>query len=253
MFHTAFGFGLQYDLIESIYRGDAGWLTWSWGNHMEKMRSYHGNVDMATFLYNHDFSDGGRAATKFAEEPRKNRLATSLLLTLPGVPYIYYGEELGMPVSELKVRDPSIRTYMPWQTGMSFSPDVKRPYVILDPSVDEINVAKQEQEQNSMLNFYRHWIKLRKNHPALRLGRYRSLPHDSKDDVFAFERSLAEENLWVVANFKGGNREVSIDSDMDSSSAIEGLERGGDYSYDEKLRKLKVFLKPYEVRIFEKK
>lgn len=113
--------------------------------------------------------DTPRVMTIADEDPRAARVAATLLLTYPGTPSVYYGDEIGLPGG----RDPDNRRCMPW-----------------DPS--EWNGALRDH--------YRSLIRLRLASPALRHGGYQVLYADG--DTFAFLRDVEEERVIVVARRK---------------------------------------------------
>jgi maltose alpha-D-glucosyltransferase / alpha-amylase len=108
------------------------------------------------------------------------RTILAMLLTMPGVPFIYYGDEIGMnylpdaPNKEGGLLDGlqrcGSRTPMQWskEKNAGFSTaDPKELYLPLDPSESRPDVASQENDPGSMLNFTRSLLKLRRRHPAL--------------------------------------------------------------------------------------
>jgi glycosidase len=153
----------------------------------------------AIFLTNHDMV---RVATQ-VRRPERARLAASLLFTLPGVPFVYYGEELGL-VNGPGDEDPEKRTPMRWTEAGGFTTGT--PWMTNRKARPEMNVAGQQADPDSMWHLYRRLIRLRKTHPALTSGGYRSLVVEGSGDVIAFERFTDEERIVVVANFADSPR-----------------------------------------------
>ena len=124
------------------------------------------------------------------------RLAASLLLTLPGFPFMYYGEEIGMTGTK---PDPRLRTPMHWKkapgvgftTGMAWAP--------LHPDSLTANVEAQENDPASLLNHYRTLIHLRSENPALGSGDFLPLA-TGNDAVAAYLRRKEGRTVVVVAN-----------------------------------------------------
>lgn len=150
----------------------------------------------ATFLTNHDMV---RVATQ-VRAPERARLAASLLFTLPGVPFVYYGEEVGL-VNGPGDEDPEKRTPMPWTDEGGFTTGT--PWKVNRKADPQVNVARQQADPGSMWRHYRQLIALRKQHAALARGGYRSLDVSGADagNAIAYERYLDDERIVVVANF----------------------------------------------------
>ena len=159
------------------------------------------------------------------------RAAGTLMLTLRGTPFLYYGEEIGarnVTVPWDEIIDPparrggrlirrlapwwnrdQARSPMPWGGGPNGGFSTGRPWVRMATDVDSRTVAKQDGDPFSVLNTYRRLLWLRRRHPALQVGDYRSLPSRS-DDIFAFERATAGETLIVAVNFSETPRSLRI-------------------------------------------
>ena len=113
---------------------------------------------------------------------RKIRLMNSMLMTLPGTPIIYYGDEIGMGDNiELPDRN-GVRTPMQWHGGENAGFSEAAKARLYAPVIDEgdyafleVNVAAQEQDPDSLLNWMRNLIKTREQHPALGQGRFELL------------------------------------------------------------------------------
>ncbi len=148
----------------------------------------------AAFLTNHDQN---RVASELRSDPGALRVAASLLLTDPGVPFIYYGEEIGLTGRK---PDERIRTPMPWDpdaSGFGFSTGT--PWQAFGDDPPEVSVAAQVDDADSLLAHYRALIGLRAEHAALRTGS--TIPLESSTSaVSAVIRSTPEETLLVLVN-----------------------------------------------------
>jgi alpha-glucosidase len=187
-------------VIESVlWNVPAGaWVNWTLGNHDER-----------------------RLASRLP--PGHERLAATLLLTLRGTPFLYYGDELGMveaSVTESRdawgrqvegfSRDGS-RTPMQWTSGPNAgftSPDVE-PWLGLGPNTATHNVEAELVADDSLLNTYRRLLSLRKESKALRLGSFLSDPA-STEEVFVYRRESDDETKTVVLNFSDESKKVSL-------------------------------------------
>jgi len=161
-------------------------------------------------LSNHDRS---RAATRYGLD--RARAAATMLLTLRGTPFIYYGEEIGMtdvPVTAQRVvdvdgRDPE-RTPMQWDASRNAGFTTGDPWLPMAEDAARVNVAAQRDDPRSLFSFYRRLLGVREGSLALRFGSYRSLP--AAGGVYAFERQADEERLYVALNFTGTERYLTL-------------------------------------------
>lgn len=168
-----------------------GWPNWVLGNH-----------------------DQPRIATRVG--PAQARVAAMLLLTLRGTPTLYYGDELGMedvPIPAGRERDPfgmnmpgtglgrdPERTPMLWD-GTAFAGfSTAEPWLPLSPGWEVLNVEAQRGDPASMLNYLRAVLALRREHPSLTAGSYRTLA--VQGDVLVFARAGAGERLVVALNLE---------------------------------------------------
>src|SRR5206468_12856712 len=112
--------------------------------------------------------DGTRAMTALGGDVGRAKLAATLLLTLPGLPFIYYGEEIGMTGDK---PDPRLRTPMQWSAGPGLGFTSGTAWEQAQPDSLTITVAAQDTDAGSLLNLYRRLIHLRKANDALATGR----------------------------------------------------------------------------------
>jgi alpha-amylase len=147
----------------------------------------------ATFLTNHD-------QNRVMSEVRRQdaaQIAAAALLTAPGVPFIYYGEEIGM---QGRKPDERIRTPMQWDSTPNGGFTSGIPWQPLQTDADAVNVAAQTDDPASLLTFYRNLIHLRSRHPALQYGSFHTVTASSSR-LLAFLRQTDEERLLVLFNF----------------------------------------------------
>ena len=150
----------------------------------------------ATFLTNHDQN---RVMSQVGGDENKAKVAATWLLTSPGAPFIYYGEEIGMTGTK---PDEDIRRPMQWQSddGLAVGFTTGKPWRYPAEDYKERSVALQTDDPNSLLNHYRALIQLRIEHEALRIGEWIEVETDSSD-VYAFMRTTGEEHLLILINF----------------------------------------------------
>lgn len=165
-------------------------------------------------LSNHDFM---RHASRFrgTEQPQRLRLLALLLLTLRGTPFLYYGEETGMPEQPVRRRDlqdPAGKRYWPLHPGRD---GCRRPMMwsaqpqdfsaghswLPNEPLASASVAAQQHDPDSLLNWYKQLIHTRKNTPALHSGQQRLL--SAPDAVLAYQRgdSNSGQCCTVLLNF----------------------------------------------------
>jgi glycosidase len=145
------------------------------------------------FLRNHDQT---RTLTELGGDVARAKLAATILLTLPGLPFVYYGEEIGMAGNK---PDPRLRTPMQWARGPGAGFTDGLVWEPLQPDSLTANVAVQEADPNSLLNSYRRLIHLRAENPALGTGELLPLVA-STDAVVAYLRREGDRAVLVVAN-----------------------------------------------------
>jgi len=188
-------------------------------------------IDEFDELVGHDYfptyvlgnHDQPRIVTKLGEDAA--RTAALLQLTLRGIPFIYYGEELGMrnvKVPEKKAKDPMAvnmkgfnfgrdpeRTPMQWNASRFGGFSSVEPWLPLEKKFKERNVASEEEDKKSFLNLYKSVINLRKTRKSLAGGRL--VPLDFKNpNVLGFLRQKADEKTLVLANFSEEKQIVEL-------------------------------------------
>lgn len=187
-----FDFKLADEMISAAQRGTNRDIRRAQRN---ALRDYPAQ-QFATFLTNHDQD---RLANRLLFDVGANKAAASLLLTGPGVPFLYYGEEIGMVGSK---PDERLRTPMHWDDSRlaGFTPGDKVWQPLQDAgNIATANVAGQTGDSDSLLSHYRNLIHLRNENSALRRGALTAV--DSSDrGIYAFLRQDAEQSLLVIIN-----------------------------------------------------
>ena len=188
-----FEFDLATAILDSAGRGDpAGVISLQ-----QRVLDEYPFGQYASFLANHDQN---RVMNMVRNNPGAARVAAATLLTAPGVPFLYYGEEIGMTGQK---PDERIRTPMQWdETPVTAGfTTARRPWQPLGEGNESgVSVAAQTDDPTSLLSHYRDLIRLRNAHSALRNGDWVNL-RASNRDVYAFLRRNADETLLVLINF----------------------------------------------------
>ncbi|OCA85890.1 glucohydrolase [Bacillus sp. FJAT-27225] len=233
------------------------------------------------FLNNHDHT---RLVTRYGNDQEYRvesaKLFAAMLHTLPGMPYIYQGEEIGMtgvrfekiddyediamknrymeltagglkPEDALKLLQPlsrdNSRTPMQWDSSLNAGFTNGSPWIKVNPNYKDINVEQALKDQNSIFYFYKKLISLRKSHPVFVYGDYKPLLEEL-EEVYIYERKYEQESLLYIGNFSATPQEVNLESDYNVHGAKLLLTN---YQADGKQDSI-IRLKPYEVRVYLK-
>ncbi|MBI2758248.1 MAG: alpha-amylase [Chloroflexi bacterium] len=154
------------------------------------------NFNFATFLTNHDQN---RVMSVLNGDVNKAKVAAALLLTSPGTPFIYYGEEIGQ---QGKKPDENIRLPMQWSADANAGFTTDKPWRAPFANYQTVNVAAQQNDPNSLLSLYKSLIRLRADHSALRTGGI-LLPDTASTGLFASLRFNDQEAVLVLVNLSG--------------------------------------------------
>ncbi|WP_053372238.1 alpha-glucosidase [Paenibacillus sp. FJAT-27812] len=239
------------------------------------------------FLNNHDHT---RQVSRYGNDKEYREESATLLATmihtLPGIPYIYQGEEIGMTgvryetigdykdiaminkyVEEVgKGKDPAAvfqalqplsrdnsRTPMQWNGSRYAGFGSEEPWIKLNPNYEEINVELAENDPHSVLAFYRKLIALRKSHPVMVYGNFTDISEDDPH-LYVYVREL-DETEWIVLLNHGEEARTFTFSDPICGAESMNLQLVlGNYKdtpsiWNEENRSVE--LRPFEARIYE--
>ena len=230
--------------------------------------NYSNHCWPTVFFDNHD---NPRMCSKIDRTDKNSKLISKLLLTmqmtLKGTPYIYQGNEIGMtdyPFSSLEeYRDiESLNLYkklkeegmdekkimkklfygsrdharipMQWSDEEYAGFSKNKPWINVNPNYKDINVETEEKDYDSVLNFTRKMIKLRKENKALVYGSFEQIRTSS--NIFAYYRKLDDQKFMIIMNLTDKDQlyPFKIDNTLISSN----------------YRKYSNRLRPYEANIF---
>ncbi|WKV09592.1 alpha-glucosidase [Thermoanaerobacterium sp. CMT5567-10] len=240
---------------------DRGWNSLYWNNHDQpRVVSRFGND------------------TEYWDKSAK-MLATCLHMQ-QGTPYIYQGEEIGMTNVRFQdiedYRDIAVingyneeviikgrsheqymqyiydfsrdnaRTPMQWDDSDNGGFTTGKPWIKVNPNYTKINVAKQIGDKDSILNYYRRLIKLRKENEIIIYGDFELILPDDKN-IFSYTRKLNDEMLLVICNFTSNNAEFSLPDNINYVNK-NLLISNYDVANDDNIENFE--LRPYESRVY---
>ncbi len=177
-------------------------------------------------LGNHD---NPRIATRYTqnEDDARSKVAALMLLTLRGTPFIYNGDEIGMRDIHLKrseIKDPVGKLYWPlfkgrdgcrapfqWSAGRNagFSSG-NTTWLPIHPDYPTRNVEQQKQDPQSLLNFYKLLIQLRKQYPVLVKGDFFPL-ENLPSSILAYQRTSKKKCALILINFSHQQKQVNLE------------------------------------------
>ena len=230
------------------------------------------------FLDNHDLP---RIVSRWGDDGKYRKESAKMLAAIlhgmQGTPYVYQGEELGMTNVKFpdissyedietlnmyrerleagydkedimrsiyaKSRD-NARTPMQWSGDENAGFTTGTPWIALNPNYKEINADSERRDPDSVYNFYRKLIRLRKEYPVFIDGKFELLlPED--EQIFAYTRTDGEHQILVAANFTGEPAQCPVWKEWEGAQVLihnykdEAAERPGECPE----------LRPYEVFI----
>jgi alpha-glucosidase len=164
---------------------------------------------------NHDES---RIASRIG--PAAARTAALMLLTLPGIAFIYYGEELGMtdvPIPDSQIHDPFAapgkgrdpeRTPMQWSASPQAGFTTGQPWLPVAADYPTVNVVAESNSASSSLNLYKRLIRFRNQSAAIQTGSFEAI--DINEHIFSYERRLGPDTLLILLNFSDQPQPVKV-------------------------------------------
>jgi len=188
---SAFNFDLSAAMLKSVNESNSGYVRATLQNTLR----HFPEQDNANFITNHDMN---RIISQIGGKDRqeKAKILAGILLTTPGIPFLYYGEEIGM--SGMKP-DEMIRTPMQWSNAANAAFTEGEPWEAVNPDFPLVNVARQTDDDTSLLEFYRTLIQLRNAHSALRVGDT-YVAESSSNRLLSYLRSGDDTLFLIVIN-----------------------------------------------------
>ncbi len=279
-FHMAFNFPLMPRLFMAISQEHHGPII----DIMKRLPEIPENCQWCMFLRNHDemtlemvtdnerdylfdayaedrqmrLNQGirRRLAPLLDNDRRKNELLNAILMTLPGTPIIYYGDEIGMGDNIYLGDRNGVRTPMQWNENRNAGFSDAKPSqlyapVITDPiyNYNSVNVDEERMNKASLFNWLKRLISIRKKHPIFGLGKIRFLyPENHKVLVYLLE----SEDTRVLCVFNLARSAQPVELDLSELNGLTPVEILGDTVFPD-IGELPYFLTPgpYGYFIFE--
>jgi len=185
-----FAFEVADSLIAGVRRGSARGIL---APVLRLQQAVRPAERFSPFLRNHDQP---RTLTELGGSVPKARVAAFLLLTVPGLPFVYYGEEIGMTGAK---PDPRLRTPMQWSAAAGAGFTRGTPWERLADDSLTATVDAESRDSSSLLSTYRRLIHLRAADSVLAVGTLVPLTA-SHDAVAAYLRRAGNDLVLVVAN-----------------------------------------------------
>jgi len=209
--------GFDFDLANKMVTSVQAQNGEDFGEILTREVSIFRPGQFATFLTNHDQN---RIMSVLNEDMDAAKNAATLLLTSPGVPFLYYGEEIGMLG---KKPDEDIRRPLQWSGDANAGFTTGSPWRAPASDYTTKNIASQTEDPNSLLSLYRKLIYIRNNHAALRVGDF-YLVDTGNRSVFANLRVSRNETALIIVN-------LSSEAISDYALNLEAGPLSGDYVF----------------------
>ncbi|MBN1066481.1 alpha-glucosidase [Clostridium botulinum] len=195
--------------------------------------------------------DQPRVVSRFGNDKKYWKESAKMLATclhmMKGTPYIYQGEEIGMTnvtfrdlndykdieiinaYNDLVVKNgrshdemmegihdrgrDNARTPMQWNSSVNAGFTTGTPWIKVNPNYNEINAESQINDKDSIFNYYKELIKIRKDNEIIVYGNYDLILEDS-EEIYAYVRTLNEEQLLVICNFSSNTSEFKLPNNI---------------------------------------
>jgi alpha-glucosidase len=173
-----------------------------------------------------------RSASRYtkSEDDERLKVLATLILTLRGTPFLYYGEEIGMrdiPIERKSdVLDPVGRHFWPFYKGrdgcrspMQWDGELYAgfseapPWLPVHTNHHWRNVVSQSGDPDSLLNYYKKFLHIRKSTPVLQKGMYLPITYDPQK-ILAYVRQTSEQTALIALNFSKRNVGLVLSSQL---------------------------------------
>lgn len=214
---SCFEFDYGYKVRDMLNGGNASGFVSAVSSYVSDHTAQRPDAITSFFLSNHD-------QNRFASEVNKNvareKQAAAILLSGPGKPFLYQGEELGY-WGKKDGGDEYVRTPIRWTRGGALASAALGGKVDSSMLTDDMSVAAEDAAEGSMLNVYKTWSRLRNTYPALALGKM-SQASVSGSSIAAWYMTEGDQKLLVIHNVANARKVVQVSDSMAKPLAVLG-------------------------------
>jgi len=233
------------------------------------------------YLNNHDQP---RMVSRFGDDKKYRvksaKMLATLLYTLPGTPYLYQGEEVGMtnvvfdniedyrdietlnfyremtkkslPKEKIieaihPISRDNARTPMQWDDSPYAGFTTGMPWIKINPNYPEINVAHNLKDSNSIFYYYQKIIRLRKENLIMIYGDYQLVLEDD-EHIYSYLRTLNQDRLLIILNFFSSQTFFNLPANINYQEKELLI---SNYNVEEKEEIKNIYLRPYEARVYK--
>jgi len=211
----------EFDYFGTLTRalgGNASGYVSAVSGYVSDHASIRSDAITSLFMTNHDQD---RAAESLGRSAAKEKQAAAMLLTSPGKPFVYQGEELGYWGTK-SGGDEYVRTPMLWdKAGKDCAKKGVNGKVDNSMLKADISVEAQKADASSLLNVYITWSRLRNTYPALAEGTMTAAPGNG-NSIAAWYMTAGSEKLLVIHNTATSEKKVTVSDSMEKPVALLG-------------------------------
>jgi len=195
-FDIGFQFDVAFGIQDALNNESKSYLQ----SPLEQSMGYYPFLQFGVMASNHDMSSDKGGANPMRIKDRltnnqdaKAKVAATFLLTTPGVPFMYFGDEVGAGGGVYG------RAPMRWSNTTNAGFTTGSPWTAVGTDYPTDNVASQQADANSIWNLYKSLIAVRKAQAALRRGNYATVTN-STNGVYSYARTYGSETVFVILN-----------------------------------------------------
>ena len=208
-----------FGVLSSAVNGTASSYVSSVNRFISDHTAQRADAVTSFHMTNHDQN---RAAESFGRDAAKEKQAAAMILTTPGKPFIYQGEELGY-YGKKDNGDEYVRTPILWdKAGTQCAKKGVNNKVDTGMLKAEISVESQTADTGSLLNVYKTWSRLRNTYPALAEGTMTDAGLSGGNSVAAWYMTSGSQKMLVIHNTAGSEKSVTVKDNLSKPVALLG-------------------------------